>query len=198
MNYAENMRIFLLIISFLCLTTTVAAKDVYRYVDEQGNVIYTDTPITGAEKIRLDEIQTIDSGDVPEFKYTPPPREVLTYSKLEIVSPAQDTVLQGEDNNVSVSGVVEPALNLKAGHYFVLYLDGNEAASGTSPQFMLTGLERGTHTLNLAIVDQAGSQVISSPGVAFTIYQHSALHPQSTVGKPPPPPPPPPKPPVIP
>ena len=179
------MRILLLIIN-LCLAAVVAAKDVYRYVDEHGNVTYSDTPVPDAEKIRIDEVQTIAPGDVPKFVYTPPPKEVTAYTKLEIVSPENDSVIQTDDGIVTVSAVVEPVVNLRAGHYLVVYLDGNKAASGTSPQFMLTNLDRGTHTLNLAVLDQSGSQVISSPPVSFTLYQHSALHPPP---KPPTPPP---------
>ncbi|MGH8119094.1 MAG: DUF4124 domain-containing protein [Gammaproteobacteria bacterium] len=157
---------------------TVAAEDVYRYVDEHGNVIYSDTPVAGAEKIRVDEIQTIHPGAVPKFQYTPPPKEVAAYSKLEIVSPENDSVVRTSEGPVTVSGVVEPGLNLKAGHYFVLYLDGNEVASGTSPQFILSTMERGTYTLNLAVMDQSGNQVMSSPQVSFTIYQHSVSKPK--------------------
>ena len=132
MNYAEPMRILLLIIYF-CLSLPILAKDVYRTVDDQGNVVFSDTPVEGAEKIRVDEIQTIAPDEVPKFVYTPPPEVVETYSKLEIVSPENDSVIQSDEGNVTVSAVLEPALNLRAGHYLVLYLDGIEAASGTSP-----------------------------------------------------------------
>ena len=178
------MRILLLIIIF-CLASVVAAKDVYRHVDENGNIVYSDTPTPGAEKISIDEIQTVAPGEVPQFVYTPAPKDVSAYTNLAIVSPENNSVIQSDETNITVNAVVEPVLNLRAGHYLVVYLDGNEAASGTSPQFMLTNLERGTHTVNIAIMDQAGKQVMSSPAVSFTLYQHSALHPQSTVGKPP-------------
>lgn len=177
MDYAASMRILLLIIYF-CLSSPVLAKDVYRTVDEHGNVVFSDVPVEGAEKIRVDEIQTIAPGEVPKFEYTPPPEVVDTYSRLEIVSPENDSVIQSDVGNVTVSAVLDPALNLRAGHYLVLYLDGKEAASGTSPQFILSEMERGTHTLNLAVVDQSGSQMISSPAVSFTIYQYSVPKPK--------------------
>lgn len=177
MNYAESMRILLLIIYF-CLSFPVLAKDVYRTVDKDGNVVFSDVPVEGAEKIRVDEIQTIAPDEVPKFVYTPPPEVVDTYSGLVIVSPENDAVIQSDEGNVTISAVLEPALNLRAGHYLVLYLDGNEAASGTSPQFILGDMERGTHTLEMAVMDQSGNQVIKSPTVSFTLYQHSALHPK--------------------
>src|SRR3990172_5300642 len=164
------MRIFLLIIYF-SLSFPLLAEDVYRTVDEHGNVIYTDTPAQGAEKIRVDEVQTINPGDVPQFVYTPPADAGDTYSRLEIVSPENDSVIQG--NNVTVSVALEPPLNLRTGHYLELRLDGNEAASGSGLQFTLSNLERGTHTLDMAVVDQSGNRLIISPPVSFTIYQHS-------------------------
>ena len=184
MNYDEFMRILLLIIYF-CLTFPVLAKDVYRTVDEHGNVIYTDKPTQDSEKIRVDEVQTINPGEVPQFVYTPPAEAVDAYSRLEIVSPENDSVIQSDNGNVTVSVALEPPLNLRAGHYLVLHLDGNEAASGSGPQFTLSDLERGTHTLDMVVVDQSGNQLIISPSVSFTIYQHSAQHKDSTVGKPP-------------
>lgn len=181
------MRILLLIINF-CLAQMVVAADVYRTVDEDGNVIYSDIPAADSEKIRVDEIQTIAPGEVPKFEYTPPPKEVAAYTKLEIVSPANDSIIQSDEGKLTISAIVEPGLNRAAGHYLVLYLNGAEAASGTSSQFMLDNVERGTYTANIAVMDQSGTQVMSSPSVAFTLYQHSALHPGSAVGNPPKPP----------
>jgi hypothetical protein len=178
MNYAETMRILLLIIYF-SLALPVLAKEVYRTVDENGNVIFSDTPAAGAEKIRVDEIQTIAPGQVPKFEYTPPPKDVDTYSRLEILSPENDSVIQSDDGNVTINAVLEPALNLSTGHYLVLYLDGKEAASGTSPQFILSNVERGTHILTISVVDQSGNEVIKSPALSFTLYQHSTLQPKS-------------------
>ena len=169
------MRIFLLIIYF-SLSFPLLAEDVYRTVDEHGNVIYTDTPAQGAEKIRVDEVQTINPGDVPQFVYTQPADAGDTYSRLEIVSPENDSVIQG--NNVTVSVALEPPLNLRTGHYLELRLDGNEAASGSGLQFTLSNLERGTHTLDMAVVDQSGNRLIISPPVSFTIYQQSVPKPK--------------------
>ena len=178
--YAVTMRIFLLIISFFCLAAAVAAKDVYRFVDEQGNVIYSDTPVPGAEKIRIDEVQTIDPGEVPQFVYTPPPTEVPAYTKLEIVSPENDSVIRSHEGTVTISASVEPVLNLRVGHHLVLYLDGNEGASANSPQFNLSDVESGSHSASVAIVDKDGTEIMHSPSVSFTLQRESFVEPSST------------------
>jgi hypothetical protein len=162
------MRILLLIIYF-CVALPIQATDVYRSVDENGHVIFSDTPVAGSEKINVDEIQTIAPGEVPKFEYTPPPQEEGEYSRLEIISPQNDSVIQSDDGKVMVNAVVEPLVNLKEGHYLVLYLDGTEAASGTSPQFMLSDIEHGTHVLSIAVLDQSGHEVKRSSTISFSL-----------------------------
>lgn len=183
--YPRLMRISLLFIT-LCLSLPVAGKDVYKSVDEHGNVIFSDVPTAGAEKVQVDEIQTVPA-ETATFTYTPPVEELLPYTKIAIISPPPDSVVQYNEGNQDVVAVVEPSLNAHAGHQLVLYLDGVQAATGVTPQFKLSGLERGTHTLSVAVIDKDGNQLTSSPTVSFTVFQHSILPPP----KPPPPKPPP-------
>lgn len=177
------MRILLLFIS-LCLSLPVTGKDVYKTVDEHGNVIFTDVPTEGAEKVIVEEIQTVPAETTP-FTYTPPVEEVVPYTNIAIISPPPDSTVQYNEGNVDVVAAVEPSLNTHAGHSLVLYLDGAQAATGISPQFKLTGLVRGTHTLSVSVIDKDGNQVISSPTVSFTVFQHSRLLPKPQTQKPP-------------
>ena len=177
------MRIILLLLGIFI--APLAAGDVYRSVDESGNVVFTDKPSPDAEKVEIDEVQTIDRGATPEFNYTPPPSEAQSpYSSVAITSPANDETLSSNDGNVSVSVSVEP--RLRPGHIVVLYMDGSSVAEGAG-SFNLTNLDRGTHTLT-AVVKAGGNEVIKSAPVSFTVQRHSKQHPKSTVGKPPPPP----------
>ena len=183
MNYADLMRIILLIISF-CLVSTVPAADVYRSVDERGNVIFSDTPVPGAERIRVEDIQTIAPGEMPKFEDTPAPKDVATYTKLAIVSPENNSAFQADDGKVTINAVVEPGLNSATGHYLVLYINGKEAASGTNSQFMLNNMDSGVYTANIGILDQKGKQVMSSPVISFTVIRSVNL-PSKPPGNPP-------------
>lgn len=178
----------LLLIMYLFVMPVFAA-DVYRSVDENGNIIYTDKPTPDAEKIRIDEIQTIEPPDTPEFTYTPPtPRdEPSQYKVLKITSPADGDAIEDAAGNLSVSVSVEPALS--PGHKIALFVDGNKTGEGGG-SFNLQNVDRGTHSLSAAILDNAGNELIRSGPVSVTLHRHSKLHPESTVGKPPPPPPP--------
>lgn len=179
------MRILLLLLGILIVLP--AMGDVYRSVDEDGNVVFSDKPSPNAEKVEINEVQTIDPGSTPKFKYSPPHEPqgpAASYTNISITSPSNDEALSANDGNVSVSVSVEP--HLFPGHIIVLYLDGSPAGESNG-QFNLTNLDRGTHTLAAAVKNQqSGQEVIKSETITFTVHRHSIQHKPSTVGKPPP------------
>jgi len=78
------MRILLICITLTLLTTVSAG--VYRSLDEDGNVVFTDKPSPDAEKIRIDKVQTVSPPAVEDFKYTPPEKPTETvYTKLLVL-----------------------------------------------------------------------------------------------------------------
>ncbi len=56
----ELMRLLVFFISLTLLAPAFA--EVYRSVDADGNVAYTDRASPDAEKIRIDKVQTIPAG----------------------------------------------------------------------------------------------------------------------------------------
>ena len=163
--------------SFQCL-----GKEVYRSVDESGNVIYSDQPSENAEKINVDEVQTINLPAAPEFSYTPPaPEAGPYYSKVEFTSPANDaTIRPGDEDVVKVILQVEPSL--AAGDTVVLYMDGQQVATAGSTSFALPNVDRGTHQLTATIRGADGSVRGQSVPSSFHLQRVSVLN------KPPPPP----------
>jgi len=175
MDYAEIMRILLLLVTMFFLTAVSA--EVYRSVDEDGNIVYTDKPSPDAEKIRIDKVQTIPAGDA-NFEYTPPEKsKEVAYTKLEVVNPENDHVFTGNIADITVSVVIEPALNTKRGDRLVLTMDGKKAGDSTSTSFSLTNLDRGTHTIEVYVVNKGGKSLLESAPVAFTINRTTILNP---------------------
>lgn len=178
------MRIILLILSILILPVAIA--DVYRSVDENGNVVFSDKPSPDAEKMDVQGVQTIDPGNVPEYEYSPAKKEeppAGNYNNISITSPENDQTLSSNDGIVNVSVSVSPPL--KGGDTIALYLNGNLAMEGNG-SFTLENMDRGTHTVSAAIKDNSGKEILRSDSVTFHIQRHSIQHKQSTVGKPPP------------
>lgn len=172
----------------LLLAALPAGADVYKSVDKDGNIIFSDTPSENAEKVELDELPTIPALETGPPGAPPPSRGGVPpdYTELEIVNPANDAALRLEEDDATIPVSVRLAPALFPAHSLVLYLDGNEYATGRSPGFQLTGVERGTHQLRVAVKNSADGQIIkSSPTSTFHLLAHSKLHTPPTVGKPP-------------
>ena len=177
MDYAETMRILLLFVTLFFLIPVSAG--VYRSLDADGNVVYTDKPSPDAEEIKIDKVQTIPAG-ADNFEYTPPEKPAVgDYTKLEIVNPENDHVFTGNTGEVIVSVVIEPELNTKRGDRFILTMDGKKVADSTSTSFSFTNLDRGTHTVEVHATNKNGRYLMSSAPVSFTIKRTSVLNPNN-------------------
>ena len=51
--------------------TVSLSAEIYRSVDENGNVVFEDTPSPNSELINVDELQTIKPPLAGKFQYTP-------------------------------------------------------------------------------------------------------------------------------
>ena len=177
------MRISLLIICLFFVYSTQA--EVYKSVDENGNVVFTDKPGPDSEKVEVKEISVIEGPKHEPFEYTPRNKkdeDGQGYKKLEITSPENDTAVRDNSGNVSVSVAIEPALNIEAGDKLVLYMDGGKAAEGVTTQFNVQNVDRGTHTFNVAVVDNGGKELKRSSTISFTIQRYFEPPPDAGAG----------------
>lgn len=160
-----------------------AGAGIYKSVDEEGNVTFSDQPTPGAEEIEKKDIPTIPSR-VPQADFsrsndeTGDEKEVgKRYDSIAIVSPKNDTAIRENSGQVTVSVSVQPAL--AETHQIVLYMDGTEAARSRSPTFQFSNVDRGTHTLAAAVVGSDGNEIIHSDSISFTLHRHSVQHPNN-------------------
>lgn len=171
MSYAASMKLSLTVLLFLVFTI-VTAETVYKTVDEDGNVIFSDQPSDGAEQIELQQLQTIKNPNTPRL----PPRNTSArapdpadyYQALSITSPADGEGYRNNAGNLSVSLSLQPAL--KSGHKVVIKLDGVEIASGTALSATVENVDRGTHSLSATVVDAEGNNLISTTS-SFTMLR---------------------------
>ena len=156
------------------------AAKVYKWTDENGNVIYSDKPRPGAVEI---DVPTEPAGivPVPPEKVAvpkPPAGGAAGYGSLIIASPSNDQVVEDRGSGVSVSLALEPALQTDKGHAIRLRLDGQAlAARYTGGEITIPSIERGTHTLEAQIVDPAEVVLIASAPVTFTVQAPSSQAP---------------------
>ncbi len=165
------VQLFLLLLLLGLNQAAVSAK-VYKTVDEDGNIIFSDAPADDSVEVKLDDPISIPPATDRQFEYTPQQKKTSLYKKIQIVSPKNDEAIRSNEGTVSVSVVVEPALS--SGHTVVLYLDGQEYGRG-STSFNLSNLDRGTHSLRAVVKSADDKLLLSSATISFHILRHSAL-----------------------
>jgi len=189
----------ILILAGLAISLSAASQEIYRWVDKDGVVHFSDQPgAANAELITVLEPNVSDAQDAEPASAaaasrSPEPQEpeVPAYDSLSIVSPTPDQVFFGAD--AVVTATAELGGTLRPDHTVVFFLNGNRhEASGLSAEF--SNLARGSYFLRASILDQAGRPVISSQQTSFHVRQPSINSPQSPQARPTPPPRPQPRP----
>lgn len=164
---------------FLCWLLPLAAPAaVYKWVDEEGNVVYSDKPHAGAKKLDLPP-PTVYSppSTASEAKVAPKKeKEDSVGYRVLIVSPRQDETIRDNTGAVTVQMVLEPSLNAEAGHQLALLLDGiKQPGNSISSLLQLQNVGRGSHTVQIQVEDAEGKPLASSNVVTFHMKQASRL-----------------------
>ncbi len=175
-----DLRPILLMLAFLVSGDALAQA--YRWVDADGVVHYSDRPppetVTDAEEFELPK------GTQTRFATRSRPNSSRNndedasssepYTNLEITSPSSEETLWNIGETLNVSVAVTP--RLKSGHRLRVYFDGEPTVvRGTS--FRLDEVYRGTHNLQVEVIDNSGNMLIRSPSIRFYVQQNSVITP---------------------
>ncbi|KFF48605.1 hypothetical protein GY26_13210 [Gammaproteobacteria bacterium MFB021] len=163
-------------------TGAALAAPVYRHIDAQGNVVYSDRPASG-ERVELAPISVVDpqegaegaSGVVPSSpsRGASTPDAAAAYTRFEIASPADGTTLPtGRAGDVQVRLEIQPPL--ADADRVQLRVDGEVRQSPMRTQvFAVSGLARGEHQLLAEIVDAQGKVQLATPPVTLYVQRAS-------------------------
>ena len=78
---------------------------------------------------------------------------------------------------------LEPAL--QSGHHLDVFLDGKRLnLDATAPQFTVPNVFRGLHTMQVAVFDASGTEVVRSLATTFMVQQTSVLNPNAPLARP--------------
>lgn len=161
-----------LVFLILLLLVRSLQAEIYKWVDENGNIHFSDKAQPGAETVTLPPTQTFSP---PKTSAPLPPtpeitrQATATYTKIMIVQPQDQETIRSNQGLLSVVTRVEPELN-KDDKLQLLY-DGSPIGNPqTELIFTLTKVFRGSHTLQLQVLNENGSVIASSSPV--TIFMH--------------------------
>ena len=160
------------------LISAVPAAVVYKWIDADGVVHFSDQPVPGAEKITTSGgstrgilSQPMPGGGASQEK--PKPRPVQHAS---ISSPAPDQTFTGGEE-VSASLSVDPSLTPSQTVSWTL--NGAQVGQNSNAtQLSLPDLPRGTYTLTATVSDSVSGESISADPVTFNVVRPSVLSPQ--------------------
>lgn len=180
------MRIALFLAG-LILSLAAEPQEIYRWVDKDGIVHYADQPgAPDAKRVELVGLSTYEAGPASyELSQPETPAAGPGYESLSIVRPAPDETFFG--TGVTVPVIAELGGALRSGHTLVFFFNGNRLPDPGGFSTELSGLDRGTHFLRAAVLDETGSPVITSPQITFHVRQPSVKTPQSPQAPRPPP-----------
>lgn len=187
-----------MIIAGLLFSLAAQPQEIYRWVDKDGIVHYADQPgAPDAQRVQYGERAPSSADAAPPALYESdagdqPPAGPAAYESLVILSPTADEVFYGTDAAVSVQ--LELDRDLRPGDAVLMFLDSQRVPDVSGLSATLTGLTRGSHFLRAAVIDEAGTILITSPQIQFHVRQTSIANPPTGPNLRPPPPKPTPKP----
>lgn len=172
-TYASGMlRIPLVVL--LLLPLTGQAAQIYRYLDEEGNVVFSSQPPPGrpAERLTLPPVNAV-AGPKPEApaEHAPPAESAPSepYPGFRIVAPEQESSVRANNGDFNIT--LHTDAPLRPGHQVVLLFDGSEVARGPSLTFAMQNVDRGEHTAQAKILDQNGRTLATTDPVTFTVQR---------------------------
>jgi Domain of unknown function (DUF4124) len=175
-----GIRLALLLI-FTALSPGASADQIYRTVDENGNVVFTDVPPVNREGKPEGEKVTVEPANI----YEPPVVAAPTaeapvptggassyYSELAVVDPVEDATIRDNAGELLIQAAITPPL--RSDHRLLLVLDGAptevEAEDGV---FELSNVDRGTHTVAAQVVNGDGIVQKESAPVTFHLLRYA-------------------------
>ncbi len=165
----------------LLISATQLSAQVYKVVDKDGNVTYTDqAPADGSAPIELQPISVIEA---PTYETAPASTEAdaedakemsfsqlrRNYSDFAIVSPQSEESVWRPDGPISVAWNAKNAL--QEGMQVTILVDGKKHSSTTQQMVAVADLNRGEHTVTAELRDAKNRVVAKAGPVTFFVRQ---------------------------
>lgn len=177
-------RLIGIVIGVLGLSLAAQAE-IYRMVDANGNVTFTDSPSKNAQRVQLPPLSIVPSLSPEDMarangkeKEAPAARPV-SY-KLSFISPEANQTFQKPADTIEVAVAVEPELT--AGDRLILSSNGNSLGEGQSSALATEALDRGAHTITARVVASTG-KVLGEQSVTVFVQQPSKNTPNRPTPK---------------
>ncbi len=161
-----------LLISLLWATATSA--EVYKTVDKNGRVTYTDVPPADTTAKPID-LKTINSIPAPAAIPTDNLNDTINNPQVsgeyqvQLLAPENGTTLMANERSITVSASVNPGLD--NGDLLAYKLDGETLTTSSETTYIIAEPPRGEHILTVDVVDSEGNSLAQSNAVTVIIMR---------------------------
>jgi len=164
-----------IILKGLLLTTLTvvfsASAALYKGLDSEGNVIYSDKPFNNSEQFNPPEITVMDAPKIQPKKEGVIEEETAEtkYTRLSITAPKNNEIIWNNPQ-LMVALKVTPALNIAEGHSTWLLMDGKPLVKKSQSLLLPIGkADRGEHKIQAQIRNRKGKIIKRSKSVTIHI-----------------------------
>jgi hypothetical protein len=163
----------------LLLLAGSAHAEVYKSINADGEVVYSDTRTKGAEAMKLPALPTYTPPPVtPTTATEAKPAEKAAYEDMVFVQPEDDATIRNNQGIINAELKLTPAL--RRVHRIQFYLDGEAYGEpGKSIRTTMSNVDRGEHSLTASVLDADGESVISSAPVIVHLHRESIYNPNN-------------------
>jgi len=164
-----------LLLALVLIFSSSAMADIYRYKNSEGNWVYTDSPVHGAERVDVvihNNVGAPVSTNNQSIDVAPTDNEEPVLYTLDIQTPSHDSTVTPGQESLMITAALSPST--PPGATFRLYANGTPQLEGNTPSFELGGLIRGELILHVEAFDQNGESLAESSPVTVHVHRASA------------------------
>jgi len=157
-----------LVVGILISLTSYA--EVYKTVDKNGRITYTDVPPenAAAKPVELKSINTIPAPPVVPME-SPPEVQAPAEYNVQILAPENGRTLMADERSVDISVAVGQAL--QNGHKLAYKLDGNIFHTSIETTYTFVEPPRGEHVLTVDVVRADGKSLAQSNPITLLVMR---------------------------
>ncbi|MGB5396755.1 MAG: DUF4124 domain-containing protein [Gammaproteobacteria bacterium] len=179
------MKKLTLIFLLMMLSPFIVLAEIYKSVDSEGNVVYSDEPGVNTEAMPEPSPNTVQMPKPTADTAAPKAADDsgTEYTRLRIVSPSPQETIRSNPGILNIVLALKPKLDTKAGHTVSILVDGQVLVSKSSlTRFQIPDINRGTHRVQAVVSDKEGRTLIKTDNVQFFMQRQSVLNKTSSVG----------------
>ena len=174
------LKVFILVLMAcsLGMPGNAMSAQVYKVVDEDGNVTYTDKPpADGSQPIKLAPISIVeaptyeqpdkDDANGEEGKEMSLQYLRKEYADFAIIAPKQEESVWHPDTAITVAW--NTRFQLQEGMQVTIYIDGTQQSKSSDQIIAVPQLDRGEHKVEAQLTDSKNRRIATAEPITFFV-----------------------------